>query len=164
MRRPLVLCVVSFLLGVAAVRLLRQRRSAVDSGAPVAPARAGAPDGRLSGTLDDLLTDDALVDDAVVDDALVDDVLVDDVLVDDVLVDHDAFDERWTAVEVAPGPHPGSALPLPDGGAPSDEFTVKGIADRFHTTESPHYPRVRAQLWFRNPTDAERAGLHRWDA
>lgn len=139
MRRPLVLCVLSFLLGVAAVWLLRQRRSAVDSWEPVAPARAGAPDGRLSGTLDDLLTDDVLVDD-------------------------DAFDERWAAVEVAPGPHPGSALPLPDGGAPSDEFTVKGIADRFHTTESPHYPRVRAQLWFRNPADAERAGLNRWDA
>lgn len=135
MRRPLVLCAVSFLLGAVAVWLLRQRRSVVDS----VPVGAPATEGRLSGTLDDLLTDD-------------------------VLVDHEAFDERWTSVEVAPGPHPGSALPLPDGGAPSDEYTVKGIADRFHTTESPHYPRVRAQLWFRNPTDAERAGLSRWDA
>lgn len=132
MRRPVVLCVLSFLLGAVAVWLLRHRGSDVDNAVP-------APEGRLSGTLDDLLTDD-------------------------VLIDHDAFDQRWTSVEVAPGPHPGSALPLPDGGAPSDEYTVKGIADRFHTTESPHYPRVRAQLWFRNPTDAERAGLNRWDA
>lgn len=134
MRRPLVLCAVSFLLGALAVWLTRQRQSTLDTPEPQRP-----PEGRLSGTLDDLLADDALVE-------------------------QDVVDERWTAVEVAPGPHPGSALPLPDGGAPADEYTVKGIADRFHTTESPHYPRVRAQLWFRNAADAERAGLHRWDA
>ena len=142
MRRPLLLCVLSFLLGAVAVWLIRQRQSTADTSpadAPTGRVPVFAPEGRMSGTLDELLNDD-------------------------VLVDHDAFDERWSAVEVAPGPHPGSALPLPDGGAPSDEYTVKGIADRFHTTESPHYPRVRAQLWFRNPTDAERAGLSRWDA
>lgn len=70
---------------------------------------------------------------------------------------------RWEATVVAEGPHPHSALPLPDGGAPSDEYTVKGIVDRFHTTESPHYPRVRAEVWFRTEADAERAGFMRWD-
>ncbi|GAA4299071.1 hypothetical protein GCM10023148_57650 [Actinokineospora soli] len=143
MRRPVVLCVLSFLLGALAAWLIRQRQSTQDARVvddpPTGRIPVRAPEGRMTGTLDELLTDD-------------------------VLVDHDAFDERWAAVEVAPGPHPGSALPLPDGGAPSDEYTVKGIADRFHTTESPHYPRVRAQLWFRNAADAERAGLNRWDA
>ncbi|MFC5285998.1 hypothetical protein ACFPM7_02950 [Actinokineospora guangxiensis] len=134
MRRPLVLCAVSFLLGALAAWLIGQRQSTLDCCDSRTP-----PDGRLSGTLDDLLSEDTLVD-------------------------QDTVDERWNAAEVAPGPHPGSALPLPDGGAPSDEYTVKGIADRFHTTASPHYPRVRAQVWFRNAADAQRAGLHRWDA
>ncbi|MGX7824218.1 sunset domain-containing protein [Actinokineospora sp. 24-640] len=145
MRRPLVLCALSFLLGIAAVWLCRQREIrefSTDARAVVDPPTGGIPvptaEGRLSGTLDGLLDDDALID-------------------------QDDYDERWSAVEVAPGPYPGSALPLPDGGAPSDEYTVKGIAEHFHTTESPQYPRVRAQLWFRNPTDAERAGLTRWD-
>ncbi|UVS82235.1 hypothetical protein [Actinokineospora sp. UTMC 2448] len=143
MRRPLVLCLLSFLLGGVAVWLYRRRGSAADARTVDDPPTGRIPrattEGRLTGTLDDLLNDD-------------------------VLIDHDAYDERWAAVEIAPGPHPGSAFPLPDGGAPSDEYTVKGVADRFHTTESPHYPRVRAQLWFRNPADAERAGLSRWDA
>ncbi|MGW5055470.1 sunset domain-containing protein [Actinokineospora sp. NPDC004072] len=138
MRRPLVLCVLSFLLGAAA-GWLYQRRAAAARAVDDRAGRIPPVEGRLSGTLDDLLADESRVDGA-------------------------AYAQRWAPVAVAPGPHPGSALPLPDGGAPSDEYTVKGVADRFHTTESPHYPRVRAQVWFRNPTDAERAGLTRWDA
>ncbi|MDQ3405821.1 MAG: hypothetical protein M3548_20905 [Actinomycetota bacterium] len=60
---------------------------------------------------------------------------------------------------------PGSAVPRKDGSAPSDEYTVKGNADSmlFHTTDSPYYPRTIAEVWFKTPADAERAGFTAWN-
>ncbi|MGQ0839205.1 sunset domain-containing protein [Actinokineospora sp.] len=60
---------------------------------------------------------------------------------------------------------PGSALPMADGSAPSDEYTVKGNADSmlFHTTDSPYYGRTKAEAWFKTAADAERAGFTAWD-
>ncbi|MFB9430902.1 sunset domain-containing protein, partial [Streptoalloteichus tenebrarius] len=60
---------------------------------------------------------------------------------------------------------PGSALPNPDGSAPGPEFRVKASASSmlFHTAESPYYARTRAEVWFRGPEDAERAGFRAWN-
>ncbi|WP_157440717.1 hypothetical protein [Actinokineospora inagensis] len=52
----------------------------------------------------------------------------------------------------------------PDGTAPSTDYTVKGTHGVFHTTESPAYPTTTATVWFRTPTDAERAGFVPWNA
>jgi hypothetical protein len=70
-----------------------------------------------------------------------------------------------TEPDVEPGDYPNSAKPLPDGSAPSAEFTIKGNAGSklFHTKESPYYGRTKAEVWFRNPVDAEAAGFTAWD-
>ncbi|QRP45465.1 hypothetical protein [Amycolatopsis sp. FDAARGOS 1241] len=63
---------------------------------------------------------------------------------------------------VPPGPFgPGSAMPRPGGGRPSDAFTVKAsvTALRYCTDESPQFPRMVAEVWFRTPADAERVGF-----
>jgi hypothetical protein len=62
----------------------------------------------------------------------------------------------------APGPFgPGSAMPLPGGGSPSPEFTVKAsvTALRYCTSESPQFGRTVAEVWFRTAADAERVGF-----
>jgi hypothetical protein len=58
-----------------------------------------------------------------------------------------------------------SAAPKPDGTAPSEDFTVKGNADSmlFHTTDSPYYSRTKAEVWFKEPADAEAAGFAAWN-
>jgi hypothetical protein len=60
---------------------------------------------------------------------------------------------------------PGSAKPLPDGGAPGAEFTVKGkrSSKLFHTAESPYFGRTKADVWFKTPADAENAGFAAWN-
>ncbi|WP_326567993.1 LapA family protein [Amycolatopsis rhabdoformis] len=63
---------------------------------------------------------------------------------------------------VPPGPFgPGSAMPRPGGGRPSDAFTVKAsvTALRYCTEESPQFPRMVAEVWFRSSADAERVGF-----
>ncbi|SDD45371.1 sunset domain-containing protein [Actinokineospora iranica] len=129
MRRPVLWCLLSFLLGAyAAWRYLAATRPAEPAtapAAPIAPWPDDAPTGeipvvpeerevtRVFGTLDDALSADA-------------------------------------------------APAGPDGAAPSDEYTVKGSQGRFHTTESPDYPTVRATVWFKTTADAERAGFTPW--
>lgn len=65
---------------------------------------------------------------------------------------------------VAPGPWPGSALPAPDGSAPTEAFTIKGNAGSmlYHTPASPYYSRIRAEAWFSSTEDAEAAGFIAW--
>ncbi|GAA1945498.1 hypothetical protein [Amycolatopsis minnesotensis] len=63
---------------------------------------------------------------------------------------------------VPPGPFgPGSAMPKPGGGRPTDEFTVKAsvTALRYCSEESPQFPRMVAEVWFRTAADAERVGF-----
>ena len=63
---------------------------------------------------------------------------------------------------VPPGPFgPGSAMPLPGGASPADEFTVKAsvTALRYCTADSPQFPRMVAEVWFRSAGDAERVGF-----
>ncbi len=64
-----------------------------------------------------------------------------------------------------PGPHPGSALPAPDGSAPSPDYTVKVNtgSKRYHPPESTFFVRTRADLWFRSAKDAEQAGFTAWN-
>ncbi|MCY7343866.1 MAG: hypothetical protein LH603_19050, partial [Pseudonocardia sp.] len=64
----------------------------------------------------------------------------------------------------APGPWPGSALPAPDGSAPTEAFTIKGNAGSmlYHTPASPYYSRIRAEAWFSSTEDAEAAGFIAW--
>ncbi|CRK60111.1 LSU ribosomal protein L4p (L1e) [Alloactinosynnema sp. L-07] len=59
----------------------------------------------------------------------------------------------------------GSARPLAGGAAPSSEYTVKGNEDSmlYHTTDSPYYGRTIAEVWFKTPADAERAGFSPWN-
>ncbi|OZM74793.1 hypothetical protein CFN78_00780 [Amycolatopsis antarctica] len=56
---------------------------------------------------------------------------------------------------------PGSAMPRPGGGSPSEEFVVKAsvTALRYCTPASPQYPQMVAEVWFRSPADAERVGF-----
>ncbi|MDT7724325.1 MAG: hypothetical protein QOI21_901 [Actinomycetota bacterium] len=66
------------------------------------------------------------------------------------------------ADSVPPGPFgPGSAMPRPGGGRPADEFGVKAsvTALRYCTEESPQFPRMVAEVWFRTTADAERVGF-----
>lgn len=60
---------------------------------------------------------------------------------------------------------PGSALPQPDGSAPTPEFTVKARTSSmvFHTSTSPFFDRLLPQVWFRTPEDARRAGFTSWE-
>lgn len=61
-----------------------------------------------------------------------------------------------------PGPFgPGSAMPLPDGDRPSEEFTVKASVTvlRYCTQDSPQFSEIVAEVWFRTPADAERVGF-----
>jgi hypothetical protein len=68
--------------------------------------------------------------------------------------------------DVPAGPFgPGSALPLPDGRAPSPEFRVKARTSSmvYHTESSPFYERLEPQVWFRDQKDAQRAGFTSWE-
>lgn len=70
---------------------------------------------------------------------------------------HQAADQA-----VPPGPFgPGSAMPRPGGARPSDDFAVKAsvTALRYCTEESPQFPRMVAEVWFRSAVDAERVGF-----
>jgi hypothetical protein len=60
---------------------------------------------------------------------------------------------------------PGSALPVPGGSAPSQEYRIKGNADSmlYHTADSPYFTRTRPEVWFRTEEDAMRAGFHPWN-
>ena len=60
---------------------------------------------------------------------------------------------------------PGSALPLPDGSAPSPQFRVKARTSSmvFHTESSPFYDRLEPQVWFTTQEDAQRAGFTSWE-
>ncbi|MFG1639502.1 hypothetical protein ACGFMK_04380 [Amycolatopsis sp. NPDC049252] len=70
---------------------------------------------------------------------------------------------RETAEDsVPPGPFgPGSAMPRPGGGRPSDAFEVKAsvTALRYCTDESEQFPKMVAEVWFRTAEDAERVGF-----
>lgn len=67
------------------------------------------------------------------------------------------------ATPVVPGPHPGSALPLADGAAPTPSHVVKVSRGSkiFHTPSSPAYARTTAAVWFTSAKDAEAAGFRR---
>jgi hypothetical protein len=60
---------------------------------------------------------------------------------------------------------PGSALPLPDGSAPSPQFRIKARTSSmvFHTESSPFYDRLEPQVWFASQEDAQRAGFTSWE-
>jgi hypothetical protein len=72
--------------------------------------------------------------------------------------------QREVVDGVEPGPYPGSALPRPDGSAPSPEYTVKANQSsmRCHSPDSPYFRRTRAGLWFRSEKDAVAAGFRPW--
>lgn len=78
-------------------------------------------------------------------------------------VDADAETEAETEAEAPHGP--GSAKPAADGGGP-EGWLVKGNEDSmlYHSTESPHYDRTIAEVWFRDVETAEAAGFNRWDS
>ena len=62
------------------------------------------------------------------------------------------------------GVYAGSAAPTDDGSAPPG-YDIKGH-DRtglYHTTESPYYGRIRAEVWFDSEDSARAAGFTRWD-
>ncbi|SFN97944.1 hypothetical protein [Amycolatopsis rubida] len=70
---------------------------------------------------------------------------------------------RQTADDVVPpGPFgPGSAMPRPGGGRPAEGFTVKAsvTALRYCGEDSPQFPKMVAEVWFRSAADAERVGF-----
>lgn len=59
---------------------------------------------------------------------------------------------------------PGSADPLDDGTGPAG-WAVKGNVGSmlFHTTDSPSYDAVRAEVWFESEQAARDAGFAHWD-
>jgi hypothetical protein len=56
---------------------------------------------------------------------------------------------------------PGSALPKPDGSAPSGEYVVKAqlASRRYRTSSSRGFDSAKAEVWFRSVEEAERAGF-----
>jgi hypothetical protein len=58
----------------------------------------------------------------------------------------------------------GSARALPDGSAPSSEYTIKAKTSSmlFHPPSSPYYKRTKAEVWFRSGADAAAAGFTEW--
>ncbi|EWM15492.1 hypothetical protein [Kutzneria sp. 744] len=56
---------------------------------------------------------------------------------------------------------PGSALPKPDGSAPSDDYSVKAVIGTrtYHAAGSGDFDAVLAEVWFRSTDEAERAGF-----
>jgi hypothetical protein len=74
--------------------------------------------------------------------------------------------EPESGLDVAAGPFgPGSALPNPDGSAPSQDFRIKARTSSmvFHTESSPFYERLEPQVWFRDAEEAQRAGFTSWE-
>lgn len=67
------------------------------------------------------------------------------------------------APAIVPGPHPGSALPLADGSAPSADHVVKVSRSSkiYHAPSSPAYARTTAAFWFTSAEAAEAAGFRR---
>lgn len=59
---------------------------------------------------------------------------------------------------------PGSSVPNEDGSAP-DGYTIKGNerSRLFHDPDSPHFQRLRAQVWFVDEDAARAAGFRHWD-
>ncbi|MFK5646929.1 hypothetical protein ACI3ET_10415 [Ornithinimicrobium sp. LYQ121] len=59
---------------------------------------------------------------------------------------------------------PGSAMPAEDGTGPAG-WEIKGNAGSmlFHTSESPSYDGVRAEVWFDSEESARAAGFAHWD-
>lgn len=55
----------------------------------------------------------------------------------------------------------GAAAPLEDGGAPSDEYTVKGNLDshKYHVAGSQWFDQTVAEVWFKTAEDAQAAGF-----
>jgi len=68
-----------------------------------------------------------------------------------------------TGPPATPGPHPGSALPLADGAAPSSEYVVKVSRGSkiYHAPSSPSYVRTTAAIWFTDAASAEAAGFRK---
>ena len=64
---------------------------------------------------------------------------------------------------VEPGPYPGSALPGPDGAAPSADHVVKVSRGSkiYHPPSSPAYARTTAAVWFTSAEAAEAAGFRK---
>jgi len=64
---------------------------------------------------------------------------------------------------VTPGPHPGSALPLADGAAPSSDHVIKVSRGSkiYHSPSSPAYARTTAAIWFTSAEAAEAAGYRK---
>jgi hypothetical protein len=73
-------------------------------------------------------------------------------------------DTSAVALDLEPYGH-GSAYPLPNGAAPTPEYTVKGDVDAyvFHSPDSPQFSSTRAEVWFKTEHDARKAGFLRWD-
>lgn len=73
-----------------------------------------------------------------------------------------ARDRDDSAAPVPSGPFgPGSAMPLPGGGRPGPDFTVKAsvTALRYCNEGSAQFPQMVAEVWFRSAKDAERVGF-----
>ncbi|MBV9846150.1 MAG: hypothetical protein JOZ47_13915 [Kutzneria sp.] len=60
---------------------------------------------------------------------------------------------------------PGSALPKPDGSAPSPDYVVKALVSsrRYHTAESAEFQTMNAEVWFRSVEEAKLAGFRSTD-
>ncbi|PPK69475.1 hypothetical protein V5P93_006883 [Actinokineospora auranticolor] len=154
MRRPVLWCVLSFLLGaVVAAWLLRSRGQTVLPLAPprppltqvpLAPAEVAAVPADSSSPPEPAEADEDVVPVHIPAQTREE---------DEITRISGTLDDALTAAVAPAGP---------GGLAPSDEYTVKGAQGVFHTTESPDYPLVTATVWFRTVADAERAGFAPW--
>lgn len=79
-------------------------------------------------------------------------------------VDQPVTDDRTDAPFPESVYGPGSAMPAEDGSGPAG-WEIKGNAGSmlFHTTESPSYDGVRAEVWFDSEESARAAGFAHWD-
>ena len=63
-------------------------------------------------------------------------------------------------------PYGAGSVRLSAGAEPPSGWDVKGNEESmlYHSTESPHYGRTVAEVWFRDVETAEAAGFNRWDS
>lgn len=54
---------------------------------------------------------------------------------------------------------------FPNQDQPGENYTVKGhfASRQYHTSDSPYFDRVVAEVWFRSAEEAEEAGFEPWD-
>lgn len=81
---------------------------------------------------------------------------------------HPGRDGKWEKASEAPeapaeAPQAPASQPAQSAGSTGPMIKGHSASRQYHTPESPHYDQITADVWFRNPSDAETAGFEPWN-